>query len=101
MKELSCEEAGDSGLMKTSPLRSNFGPSSAGQRVGRADAAGARVGLAVPTVRLRGSQKSTSCSDATDRAYGEGEGESEEALERSSLGAEMLLVFTVSALPQV
>lgn len=27
-----------------------------------------------PTVRLRGSQKSTSCSEATERAYAAGEG---------------------------
>lgn len=48
---------------------------------------GARVGLEEPedTVRLRGSQKSTSCSDAIDRAYGVGDGDSDgqDAVDRS------------------
>lgn len=40
-----------------------------------------------PTVRFRGSQKSKSCSEMTDRGYGEGEGESEGQLvaDRSSM----------------
>lgn len=39
------------------------------------------------TVRFRGSQKSRSCSEMTDRGYGEGDGESDGQLvaERSSL----------------
>lgn len=40
------------------------------------------------TVRFLGSQKSKSCSEVTDRGYGEGEGDSEgqEVADRSSLG---------------
>jgi hypothetical protein len=48
-------------------------------RVVLTEASGASVGLAEPadTVRLRGSQKSMSCSDETERAYGAGEGDRE------------------------
>lgn len=74
-------------LINDSPLGSNFcSSSSAGQSEVRAENSGARVGFAVPTVRFRGSQKSTSSED-TDRAYGDGEGErdGQEAMERRSL----------------
>jgi len=59
------------------PRRTNFWSSSSpGQSVGRAENSGARVELTLPTVKFRGSQKSTS-SDETDFAYGEGDGERE------------------------
>jgi len=46
-----------------------------------------------PTVRFRGSQKSKSCSEMTDRGYGDGDGESEgqDVADRSSLALPLLI----------
>lgn len=83
--------------MKVSPasmyLCSSSSPAHNVGRAGNSAPVFVRVGVDcsadVPegTVKFRGSQKSRSCSETTERGYGEGDGESEgqEFAERSSL----------------
>lgn len=64
--------------------------SSPEQRIGRVGKSTEREidDLAEPTVRFRGSQNSTSCSEVTERGYGDGDGErdGQAVAARSSLG---------------